>query len=195
MAVSPPPSLPSPSALQTALDNANAKTPNEALPLEILHNLRYQHNWTNVSIVKPHSSAKDSIPDLKLSSRSPLQQSSSPTLLTGIPPKSIYIHPSYQAQLILHKITLETLTPQTEYIFPLTLGQAFTLRTLQAAFDSIPERDPIEMPGGELGGRPGLKHQDAKRILMAMRGRQGVGGDGTVNYYIVQEGEVKPRQN
>ncbi len=28
-----------------------------------------------------------------------------------------------------------------------------------------------------------------------MRAHEGMGGDGTVVYYIMQEGEVKPRQN
>lgn len=40
-----------------------------------------------------------------------------------------------------------------------------------------------------------VRHQDAKRVLLAMKAHDGLGGDGTVVYYIVQEGEVKPRQN
>ncbi|KAG9788803.1 hypothetical protein KCU88_g1665, partial [Aureobasidium melanogenum] len=39
------------------------------------------------------------------------------------------------------------------------------------------------------------KHRDQKRVLLGMKAREGVGGDGTVVYYIMQEGEVKPRQN
>jgi hypothetical protein len=34
----------------------------------------------------------------------------------------------------------------------------------------------------------------SQRLLLAMVDR-GMGGDGTVAYYVVQEGEVKPRQN
>ena len=37
--------------------------------------------------------------------------------------------------------------------------------------------------------------KDSKRILLAMLAHNGMGGDGTVTYYIMQEGEVKPRQN
>lgn len=37
--------------------------------------------------------------------------------------------------------------------------------------------------------------QDPKRVLMAMKARDGGGGDGTVAYYVCLEGEVKPRQN
>ena len=40
-----------------------------------------------------------------------------------------------------------------------------------------------------------VEQQDAKRVLLAMKAHDGMGGDGTVVYYIVQEGEVKPRQN
>jgi tRNA-splicing endonuclease subunit Sen15, fungi type len=188
MAVLPPGSIPEVSSLQKTLDNIHAKSPTEALPLEILHNLRYQHKWTDLKTLKPQPPARD-VPSLDLTERSPSRtRPSAPTLLTGVPAKPIYIHPTYQAHLLKQKIPLETLDPQTEYVFPLTLGQSFTLRLLQAAFESIPEREVIE-------GENGFRHQDSKRILMAMRGRQGIGGDGTVNYYIVQEGEVKPRQN
>lgn len=34
-----------------------------------------------------------------------------------------------------------------------------------------------------------------KRVLLAMKARDGMGGDGTVAYYVCLEGEVKPRQN
>lgn len=39
------------------------------------------------------------------------------------------------------------------------------------------------------------EHRDQKRMLLGMKAREGVGGDGTVVYYIMQEGDVKPRQN
>ena len=200
MAVKPLISPQEPSALQKVLDASGAKTPNEALPLEIMHNLRYQHNWTNLEILKPQPTPrKEDVPSLNLAaecSRSPsgtrkpttASSTSSPTLLSGHPPKAIYIHPTYQAHLLLQEVAVESLQSEIEYVFPLTLGQSFTLRLLQSAFDSIPAREPIV-------GENGFKHQDAKRLLLAMRGRQGVGGDGTVNYYVVQEGEVKPRQN
>ena len=40
-----------------------------------------------------------------------------------------------------------------------------------------------------------ITHQDAKRVLLAMKAPDGYGGDGTIVYYIMHEGEVKPRQN
>ena len=36
---------------------------------------------------------------------------------------------------------------------------------------------------------------DAKRVLLAMMSQNGMGGDGTIVYYITQEGAIKPRQN
>lgn len=38
------------------------------------------------------------------------------------------------------------------------------------------------------------KEWGTRRALLAMTNR-GMGGEGTVVYYVVQEGEVKPRQN
>lgn len=38
------------------------------------------------------------------------------------------------------------------------------------------------------------KEWGSRRMLLAMVDK-GMGGDGTVVYYVVQEGEVKPRQN
>jgi tRNA-splicing endonuclease subunit Sen15, fungi type len=61
--------------------------------------------------------------------------------------------------------------------------------------------EPREGSAGEGSKRKGasfpttIEHQDAKRVLLAMKAHDGKGGDGTVVYYIVQEGEVKPRQN
>lgn len=51
-----------------------------------------------------------------------------------------------------------------------------------------------EVHGGD-GPEETVQHQDAKRVLLAMKAHEGRGGDGTIVYYIVQEGEVKPRQN
>lgn len=58
--------------------------------------------------------------------------------------------------------------------------------------------DAEEVEGGSCAQRDQpavVTHQDAKRVLLAMKAHVGMGGDGTVVYYIVQEGEVKPRQN
>jgi tRNA-splicing endonuclease subunit Sen15, fungi type len=59
------------------------------------------------------------------------------------------------------------------------------------------DADEPDRQAGSAIGDLGIKHTDAKRVLMGMvtRSGKGGGGDGTVVYYVVQEGEVKPRQN
>ncbi|KIW37741.1 uncharacterized protein PV06_09737 [Exophiala oligosperma] len=49
--------------------------------------------------------------------------------------------------------------------------------------------------GTSPGRSRAYEHRDQKRVLLGMRAKTGVGGDGTIVYYIMQEGEVKPRQN
>jgi len=44
-------------------------------------------------------------------------------------------------------------------------------------------------------GSAGFEWKDSKRVVLGMLAHNGMGGDGTVAYYIMQEGEVKPRQH
>jgi hypothetical protein len=46
----------------------------------------------------------------------------------------------------------------------------------------------------EYEGKKQEKYWGGKRALLAMVNR-GIGGDGTVVYYVILEGNVKPRQN
>jgi tRNA-splicing endonuclease subunit Sen15, fungi type len=258
-------SIPAPSALTTLLSTQSTyihPPSTTALPLEILHNLRYQHSWTDVRLhhstttstsvlslipasapSHPDPISKDtlkpSISDLDLTTpfpktpnaRQPLHQpppAPSPheplkpptTLLSGLPPKPLYIHPDLQRKLLKAGIPESTLQPEREWVLPTSLGAKWTLSQICGAFDSLPLREPrrISKDGkdtteGPTGGRHDnaevrksdgigteeeeavVQHQDAKRVLLAMKAHEGMGGDGTVVYYIVQEGEVKPRQN
>lgn len=77
-------------------------------------------------------------------------------------------------------------------MIPTTVAKKWTLAELCGVFDSLPGR--AEVVVSREGGKT-IRHQDAKRVLLGMKAHEGVGGDGTVVYYIVQEGEVKPRQN
>lgn len=90
---------------------------------------------------------------------------------------------------------------------------------MAAVFDSLPPTDEdlaalaedpvVEDEEGKDGGEKGAKVAEyleyrrkarvtkewgGKRLLLAMVDR-GMGGEGTVVYYVVQEGAVKPRQN
>lgn len=239
-------SPPQPSALSTLLSSSGAKTATDALPLEILHNLQYQHNWADLKrdLVFLNGAGSTPTPGLvsleglgiNPSSRTALSPSSSGTstpstpansvtLVSGLPPRHSYIHPDLQNHLVKHSIADTAIPVQREFVLPLSLGEKWTLAQFCAVFDQLPERDLIVVRGsGPDGRRAGMgsasasasasassavgtangagavrlgayEHRDQKRVLLGMRAKEGAGGDGTVVYYIMQEGEVKPRQN
>ena len=74
----------------------------------------------------------------------------------------------------------------------MSLGEKWTLKRFSMVFDALPFREALK---AESQVDVDMKWTDAKRLLMGMLSTNGVGGDGTVVYYIMQEGEVKPRQN
>jgi tRNA-splicing endonuclease subunit Sen15, fungi type len=193
------PSLPAPSALTSFIDSTSIKLPTNALPLEVLHNLRYQHNWTELHVHPSQSSPSDSNALPKHSQNDtvdPLSHSIPPEplhpppvpLLSGVPPRPIYTHPDFQAHLLAHSLTDTDIPVQREWVLPLNIGEKWTLERFCAVFDALPARAPLQ-------GVDAHRHRDNKRLLLAMLSHQGKGGDGTIVYYIMQEGDVKPRQN
>jgi tRNA-splicing endonuclease subunit Sen15, fungi type len=116
-------------------------------------------------------------------------------MISGLPPAHSYIHPDLQTHLIKRNIPDADLPVQREFVLPLALGERWTLRRFSELFDALPQRDVmvVNAAGGRRGG--GYEHHDQKRVLLGLRASEGSGGDGTVVYYIMQEGEVKPRQN
>lgn len=97
------------------------------------------------------------------------------------------------------------------FVLPTVQGESWTLRKLAGVFDSLPEGsgegEVLEGGGGagekaeklreyyEYRGKArATKEWGGKRLLLAMVDRR-MGGDGTVVYYVVQDGAVKPRQN
>ncbi len=238
MATSNPP--PEPSALSSLISSSGAKSASESLPLEILHNLQYQHNWTDLkrhiiclntsstSIPSPTDSVDGLGPD---HARHPHPHQHSPsssgsstpstsasgettTLISGLPPRHSYVHPDLQNHLVRHSIDESSIPVRREFVLPLSLSETWTLGRFCAVFDQLPERDvvvvSVQAPSdngrqsrngsgnanGSLHGRPtAYEHHDQKRVLLGMRAKTGGGGDGTVVYYIMQQGEVKPRQN
>ncbi|KAK5055106.1 hypothetical protein LTR84_012854 [Exophiala bonariae] len=270
---------PEPSAVSKLIDSSGVETASEAVALEILHNLRYQHDWTDLRLhvihihdrPKPgqasglglgsgaglsnHDDDEDGANTtststmINLESDSYLSQhhhqqhrqtttsTSTPTsipilnhealsssnvvqLISGLPPRHSYIHPDLQLHLVKHSIPEASLPVQREFVLPLSTADPWTLRRFCAVFDALSERATVVVnadhsPGpppavaGVGGGAatrvngtanrarpiPLHEHKDQKRVLLGMRAREGRGGDGTVVYYIMQEGEVKPRQN
>jgi len=164
------PHKPELSAVSRLIISHDAKTVTDALPLEIIHNLKHQHRWTDLQLHRYTSSA------------------SNISLISGLPPKHSYVHPDLQAHLIKHKIAESAIPVQREWVLPMSIGETCTLKQLCGVFDLLPEREVVK-------GVDGFEWKDAKRVLAGMLSQNGMGGDGTVVYYIVQEGEVKPRQN
>lgn len=92
-----------------------------------------------------------------------------------------------------------------EWVIPTAQGQSWSLRRLAEVFDVLPDRrEDLQEPGedrGEVEGKV-LEYERRKReepwaekrVLLSMVSRV-KGGDGTVVYYVVMEGTVKPRQN
>lgn len=93
------------------------------------------------------------------------------------------------------------------FVIPTAQGQTWSLGRMAGVFDSADEGNEGVELGLEGEKAEGLKAYYArrktaretrewggKRMLLAMVDK-GMGGDGTVVYYVVQEGAVKPRQN
>ncbi|PGH17323.1 hypothetical protein AJ79_01207 [Helicocarpus griseus UAMH5409] len=200
------------SALTTLISSspssaATPTTPTTSLTTQILHNLQHQHLWTNLQSHPPHS-------------LSPTQKN---PLISGLPPQTIYTHPDEQAYMLEHGISIDDVQTEREWVIPTAQGQAWSLRRLAECFDALPEagsgviggvqeKEGREREGDGEGDGKGKNKQrkeevfaeylrrkrgvewGGKRALLAMVNR-GMGGDGTVVYYVVLEGSVKPRQN
>ncbi|KAI1939039.1 hypothetical protein LOZ66_003116 [Ophidiomyces ophidiicola] len=185
-------STPHPSSLTTLIGSTNsAADAVAALSVQILHNLQHQHLWTSLRIHDPCS-------------LSPRQHA---PLISGFPPQTVYTHPDEQAYLLEHRISPDSVPVEREWVIPTAQGQSWTLKKLSGLFDSLPEKKE-DLPEEDISaeGKPrDMKLEEfirrkkeepwvGKRALLAMVNRN-MGGDGTVVYYVVLEGAIKPRQN
>ncbi|KAK2857287.1 hypothetical protein FQN49_004850 [Arthroderma sp. PD_2] len=178
-----------PSAVSSLISSKLHPTPNTALTLEILHNLEHQHQWTALKVHEPFSlSAEQAIP-----------------LISGTPPQVVYTHPDEQAYLLEHHIRPEDVPIDREWVIPTSQGEKWTLRRLAGIHDSLPKRTEdlqlgsfdLEQASKDMQEYIRLKKEKpwgGKRALLAMV-NSGLGGDGTVVYYVTMEGTPKPRQN
>ena len=157
-----------------------------SLALQILHNLQFQHYWT----------------DLKVHTHSPLtKEPLTRPLVSGLPPHRLYVHPDEQVELLKNadrqrkaakdtgeKSGLEVKAqPEYEWVLPTRLNEQWSLRRLAEIFDDIsmvpPQTSAAHAP-------PENPWRTTKRAVLAT-----VDTDSTVVYYIVHDGVVKPRQN
>ncbi|KAJ5636574.1 uncharacterized protein N7484_009887 [Penicillium longicatenatum] len=198
------------SALTKLIASASASgNPLSATTIQVLHNLQHQHLWTSLQIHDTDASpvSTDPVPE------SQNDKSGAPTLISGIPPNRIYTHPDQQLYMLGKGIREDDLPPERLFVIPTAQGQSWSLRRMASAFDAMAEAKIVE--DGEGRAAPEVdaekaqkldeyykkreeavatKEWGAQRLLLAMVDK-GMGGDGTVVYYVVQEGEVKPRQN
>lgn len=137
----------------------------EHLAVSVLDNLRYQHDWTELQIL----------------THSPVDNSPLPRLLiSGLPPRRLYLHPDDQIELLKsHRNPEERIpeTPVVEWVLPAHLAEKWTLRGFASVFDSMPPQTSTAP-------------DRVKRVLLAT-----VHDDSTVVYYLMHDGIVKPRQN
>jgi tRNA-splicing endonuclease subunit Sen15, fungi type len=197
-----------PSAITKLIESASAsENPLAATTIQILHNLQHQHLWTSLQI---HDISTN--PDIPESTVSDAPQ----TLISGIPPHRVYTHPDEQLYMLEKGIQEDDLRPERLFVIPTAQGQPWSLRRLAAAFDSLAVLEAsMSESEGALSASETVEPEKTKKLdeyyerkekakltkewgtrraLLAMTNR-GMGGEGTVVYYVVQEGEVKPRQN
>ncbi|KAL4871570.1 tRNA-splicing endonuclease subunit Sen15 [Aspergillus spectabilis] len=199
------PQIPNPSALTTLVSSTlspTATTTLSATTHQILHNLQHQHLWNSLKI---HD----------------LPTSFPASLISGIPPHRVYTHPDEQLYMVERGLREEDIELDRMFVLPTVQGQSWSLGKLAGIFDALP--DPAEDDETQLQGQSGEESDQAdgidaekatklaeyynyrmrarrteewggKRLLLAMIDK-GMGGEGTVVYYVVQEGTVKPRQN
>ncbi|RJE19374.1 hypothetical protein PHISCL_08290 [Aspergillus sclerotialis] len=185
-------SPPAPSSVSTLISSTpTPATPYSATAAQVLHSLQHQHLWTSL----------ETHPLTIPNSESPIY------LISGIPPHRVYTHPDEQLFMLEKGLRDEDIPPERVFALPLAQGQSWSLRRMAAVFDSLSDED-VEPEISEEGekaqklteyyeGRKvarATKEWGGKRMLLAMIDK-GMGGDGTVVYYVIQEGAVKPRQN
>ncbi|KAI4244739.1 MAG: hypothetical protein L6R42_010388 [Xanthoria sp. 1 TBL-2021] len=152
-----------------------------ALAAQVLHNLQYQHDWTELRI-HTHSSH----------SGGPLPK----PLVSGLPPHRIYVHPDEQIEMLKQSVQEKDVPSEREWVLPTHLRETWSLRKFAEVFDGIDpvppavdqaseEKRPFRAGKGGIGSRRG-----GKRLMLAT-----VGDDSTVVYYVMHDGIVKPRQN
>lgn len=220
--------MPSASALQDFLSAhppPTSSSPNAAayhhLALQIAHNLRHQHLWTDVRLHTHSSHSTAAASEDATTKTQPLPR----PLVTGIPPQRLYVHPDEQLELLQAQKDAEAaaapvssggqsaqgiatgasptqLPPEREWVLPSHLRERWTLRRFGETFDAI-GAVPQPNEGISLFERDGAEGQSAvQESVSAWRGKlpkrallATLDDDSTITYYIVHDGIVKPRQN
>ncbi|KAH7047423.1 tRNA-splicing endonuclease subunit Sen15 [Macrophomina phaseolina] len=180
-----PPLSPLATHIQTTLPSrpppAPQTTAHHALALQVQHNLQHAHQWTSLQL-HTHS---------PLAPHAPLPR----PLLSGMPPRRLYIHPDEQVEILKEQAArrnageaVDEPRPEREWVVPTHLREKWTLARLAGVFDRVGQVPPA--PDGEGEGEEAGKWRTVKRAMLGI-----VEDDSTVVYYLVHDGLVKPRQN
>ena len=208
------------SALTNLISDSASSEPLSASTVQILHNLQHQHLWTSIQIHDLKDlDLRASALGAELATISSEDQTAPLYLISGIPPHRVYTHPDEQLYLLERGLREEDIELERMFVLPTVKNQPWSLRKMASVFDSLPDEVDIQAEEASMNdddetndGASGekkvklveyyeyrkkarlTKEWGGKRLLLAMVDR-GMGGDGTVVYYVVQEGAVKPRQN
>lgn len=154
------------------------------LAATVLYNLQHQHDWSSLAI-HTHSSITGQ----------PLPR----PLVSGLPPRRIYIHPNEQVEILKaeHEAGVHVVHhAEQEWVLPTHLSEKWSLKSFAEIFDAIDVIPPVDRADVEDSnnqnqvGKQWRGKQRQKRLLLAT-----LHDDSTVVYYIMHDGIVKPRQN
>ncbi|KAJ5678891.1 hypothetical protein N7462_007135 [Penicillium macrosclerotiorum] len=194
---------PKPSALTQLIESVSAsENPFAATTIQVLHNLQHQHLWTSLQVHELDAASATN--GLSM-------------LISGISPHRVYTHPDEQLYMLEQGIREDDLPAERLFVVPTAHGQTWSLSRMAAVFDALPRAETSSSEDSSLTYRAedpedpekakkleaynkrreqaqATNEWGSRRVLLAMVDRN-MGGEGTVVYYVVQEGEVKPRQN
>ncbi|KAL4778584.1 tRNA-splicing endonuclease subunit Sen15 [Aspergillus varians] len=204
----PSPRVPNPSAL-TTLISSSTDNPVAATTHQVLHNLQYQHLWTSLQI----HNLPTKFPISLISGIPPHQVYTHPDeqlymVERGLREEDVeldrmFVIPTVQGQpWSLEKMAavFDALPDPADEALEAGADADAKAEAEEKSSDAVADGATAEKAAklaeyyeyrvkarrtGEWG---------AKRLLLAMIDK-GMGGEGTVVYYVVQEGAVKPRQN
>ncbi|KAL4974434.1 hypothetical protein BDW66DRAFT_87544 [Aspergillus desertorum] len=206
-----PPSIPTqppaPSSLTTLISTTTDTTPLAATTHQILHNLQHQHLWTSLRIhdmvakfpiplisgIPPHRVYTHPDEQLYMVERGLREE--------DVELDRMFVVPTVQGQ----SWSLEKMAA----VFDALPDPAQEEGETEAGIDAKAEAEEKAWGDGDGAADKTARLAEyyeyrakarrtsewgSKRLLLAMIDK-GMGGEGTVVYYVVQEGTVKPRQN
>ncbi|TKA72974.1 hypothetical protein B0A55_05299 [Friedmanniomyces simplex] len=115
------------------------------LALQVAHNLRFQHGWTDIRL---HHD-----PSRQVSAPSPPRP-----VISGLPPQRLYMHPDEQIDVLQRqreqrKAGWPDVAPEREWVVPSQLRESWTLRRFAEMFDAL-----SAVPGEKEGGALNFAH-------------------------------------